>query len=302
MTAQYTTHRSRPTGRPRRGRKRGGGAYAAGALLIVLAVVGLAVVLGRRHSSPPPPPPARRIVKVVIPEGETRPQIAEIAAEAGMTGSYLDASARSTVLDPGRYGAPAGTPNLEGFLFPATYEVYADSPVAELVGRQLEAFQERFTPRLKAAAHALGETPYQLLIVASMIEREAEIERDRPLIAAVIYNRLRLGMPLGIDATIRYALHDYTHPLTEAQLHTPSPYNTRLHAGLPPTPISNPGMASIDAAAHPARVSYLYYVAGADGCGDLVFSDTYSEFLQDASAYQDALAANGGRVPTCTRR
>ena len=134
-----------------------------------------------------------------------------------------------------------------------------------------------------------------------MIEREAEIARDRPLIAAVIYNRLRMGMALGIDATIRYALQDYTHPLTEAQLHTPSPYNTRLHTGLPPTPISNPGLASIEAAAHPARVSYLYYVAAADGCGDLVFSDSYSEFLQDAAAYQDALAANGGRVPTCPR-
>jgi uncharacterized YceG family protein len=135
-----------------------------------------------------------------------------------------------------------------------------------------------------------------------MIEREAVVERDRPLIAAVIYNRLHLGMALGIDATIRYALDDYSHPLTEAQLHDPSPYNTRLRRGLPPTPISNPGMASIEAAAHPAHVSFLYYVAARDGCGEHVFSTTYAEFLKNVAEYQRALAANGGRVPTCPTR
>jgi UPF0755 protein len=271
-------------------------------LVGVLVVVAAVVAVGRHHSQAPPPPPVRKIVTVVIPEGFTRAEIAQVAKAKGMTGSYLAASARSTVLAPTRFGAPADTPNLEGFLFPATYEVYAGSPAAELVGRQLEAFQERFGPQLRAAARHLGESSYELLTVASMIEREAETETDRPLIAAVIYNRLRLGMPLGIDATIRYALHDYTRPLTEAQLRLNSPYNTRLHTGLPPTPISNPGMASIEAAAHPAHVAYLYYVAAANGCGELVFSDTYSEFLLNAAAYRQALAANGGRVPSCTRR
>jgi UPF0755 protein len=280
---------------------RSGGVIAVGALVVVLVLVAVAVVVGRHHSESAPVVAPRRIVKIVIPEGETRAQIAEIATAKGMTGSYVASSARSTVLDPGRYGAPANTPSLEGFLFPATYEVYVGSPAAELVGRQLEAFEERFGPRLRAAARTLGETPYQLLIVASMVEREAETARDRPLVAAVIYNRLRLGMELGIDATIRYALHDYSQPLTEAQLHTPSPYNTRLHRGLPPTPISNPGMASIEAAAHPAQASYLYYVAAANGCGGLVFSDSYSEFLQDAAAYQQALADNGGHVPRCVK-
>ena len=168
--------------------------------------------------------------------------------------------------------------------------------------KQLEAFEERFSAQYAAAARALHETPYQLLIVASMIEREAEVPHDRPLIAAVIYNRLRTGMPLGIDATIRYALHDYTQPLTEAQLHDPSAYNTRLHKGLPPTPISNPGLASIEAAAHPAHVEYLYYVAAPDGCGEHVFTSSYPQFLADSAEYQRALAANGGRVPTCRKR
>ena len=138
-----------------------------------------------------------------------------------------------------------------------------------------------------------------------MVEREAQIPGDRAKIAAVIYNRLRAGMPLGIDASIYYAVElnsgvaTYTHELTEAQLHIDSPYNTRTHMGLPPTPISNPGMASIEAAAHPAHVAYLYYVAGADGCGEQVFSNTLAEFETNAAAYKAAVARNGGHPPTC---
>ncbi len=151
-------------------------------------------------------------------------------------------------------------------------------------------------------------TPYQLLIVASMVEREAQIPGDRPKIAAVIYNRLAQGMPLGIDASIYYAVEladgiaTYTHELTEAQLHIDSPYNTRTHVGLPPTPISNPGLASIQAAAYPAHVSYLYYVAGVDGCGEQVFSNTLAEFEVNAAAYKAAVKRNGGHPPTCKRK
>jgi UPF0755 protein len=141
-----------------------------------------------------------------------------------------------------------------------------------------------------------------------MIEREAQTQRDRPLIAAVIYNRLSRGMPLGIDATLVYALELQTHEpagtyeLTEAQLQMNSPYNTRLHTGFPPTPIANPGMPSIEAAAHPARVPYLYYVAAADGCGEHVFSSTYADFQKNVAAYRAALARNGGRPPICKRK
>ncbi|HEV2997937.1 MAG TPA: endolytic transglycosylase MltG [Solirubrobacteraceae bacterium] len=245
------------------------------------------------------PPPAVIPVKIVIPEGETRRQIAQIARENGLTGSYLDASTHSGRLDPTHYGAPSGTPSLEGFLFPATYEMHAGAPTKELVEEQLVAFKSNFGAHEIARAHTLHLTPYELLIVASMIEREALLEHDRPLIAAVIYNRLKQGIPLGIDATIRYALDDFSAPLTEAQLHNPSPFNTRLHKGLPPTPIGNPGMASIEAAAHPAHSSYLYYVAGADGCGEMVFSRSYAKFERDAAAYREAVRRNGGRVPAC---
>lgn len=248
------------------------------------------------------------IVKVLIPEGKTRTQIAQIAAADDLKGNYGAASKSSPLLRPAAYGAPSGTPDLEGFLFPATYDMYKGAPVGRLVEEQLIAFRENFGASEIARAKALHVTPYQLLIVASMVEREAQIPGDRPKIAAVIYNRLAKGMPLGIDATIYYAVEQatgiatYTGELTEAQLHINSPYNTRTHVGLPPTPISNPGLASIDAAAHPTHVSYLYYVAGADGCGEQVFSNTIAEFEEDVAAYNAAVAKNGGHPPTCKRK
>jgi uncharacterized YceG family protein len=276
---------------------------------VVVALVALAVVLASRQSKSTPRASALpRVVKVVIPEGETRIQIAGIAKAAGLSGSYRAASKSSPLLDPARYGAPGGTRDLEGFLFPATYEIYAGAPVSRLVSEQLAAFQERFGPGEGQHARALHITPYQLLTVASMVEREAQTARDRPLIAAVIYNRLRSGMPLGVDATVYYAIElekgvaTYTGELTPAQLHINSPYNTRIHAGLPPTPISNPGLASIEAASHPAHVPYLYYVLAPDGCGEHVFSSNIAQFERAAAAYRAALAKNGGHLPACKGR
>jgi peptidoglycan lytic transglycosylase G len=297
MSGNARTRRRRPIVRDRR----------AGALtLLALVLIGGATWLALGHSAKSRPTTdssaPQAIVRVLIPEGETRLGIAPRARAAGLTGSYLAASKRSALLDPTRYGAPAATPNLEGFLFPATYDLYRGESVARLVREQLIAFRERFGAQQVRSAHALHLTPYQLLIVASMVEREAALPGDRAKVAAVIYNRLRLGMPLGIDATIRYALNDFSRPLTAAQLALDSPYNTRSHRGLPPTPISNPGTASIEAAAHPAHVGYLYYVAAPDGCGEHVFTSSYAQFLRDDAAYQDALAANGGRVPTCHKR
>jgi UPF0755 protein len=251
---------------------------------------------------------APAVVKVVIPEGKTRAQIAQIAAADGLSGSYSLASRRSPLLNPVHYGAPHGTPDLEGFLFPATYDMDPGARVSRLAEEQLVAFRENFGVSEIERARALHITPYQLLIVASMVEREAQIPGDRPKIAAVIYNRLQQGMPLGIDATIYYAVElqqgiaTYTHELTEAELHIDSPYNTRTHTGLPPTPISNPGVASIRAAADPAHVPYHYYVAGADGCGEQVFSTTLAEFEANVAAYKAAVKKNGGHPPTCKRK
>lgn len=271
----------------------------------MLGVLGGGAAVLVRRSERKQPPPAPKIVRVLIPEGYTADQIAVLAREDGLRGSYLAAvggAVHRGLLRPSAYGAPHGTHSLEGFLFPATYELYGGTASSHLVDEQLTAFRRNYGGGEVDRAHKLGVTPYQLLIVASIVEREAGVAHDRPLVAAVIYNRLGLNMTLGVDATLRYALHDFEHPLTEAQLARNSPYNTRLHKGLPPTPISNPGAAAIRAAAHPAHVSYLYYVAGADGCGEQVFSTGYAQFERNAAAYREALRRNGGNVPTCKKK
>jgi cell division protein YceG involved in septum cleavage len=298
-----------PPPAPRRSHGRSLGARVGALVALAAVIAAVWLLVSPLHGSGHPRTVALpAVVKVAIPEGETRLQIAELAATDGLSGSYRAASVRSSLLNPATYGASRHTSSLEGLLFPATYEMDAGAPASRLVAEQLAAFRERFGAEEIRRAHALHVTPYQMLTVASMVEREAQLPGDRPRIAAVIYNRLRQNMPLGIDATIYYAVElakgipTYTHELTEAQLHIDSPYNTRTHRGLPPTPISNPGMASIEAAAHPAHVPYLYYVAGADGCGEQVFSTTGAQFERDAAAYDAAVKKNGGKPPVCKKK
>jgi UPF0755 protein len=298
------------TGDERRPRAPRSALARVGAVLALAAVIAAVVLLLQSllHKSHAKTVAAPAVVKVLIPEGKTRLQIAQIAAADGLVGSYRAAAKRSPLLKPTRYGAPRGTPDLEGFLFPATYDMEPHAPVSRLVHEQLAAFVENFGVSEITRARALHVTPYQLLTIASMIEREAQVPGDRPKIAAVIYNRLRKGMPLGIDATIYYAIElrqgipTYTSELTEAQLQINSAYNTRTHTGLPPTPISNPGLASIAAAANPAHASYLYYVAAADGCGEHLFSTTLAAFEANAAAYHAALRKNGGHLPACKKK
>jgi uncharacterized YceG family protein len=237
-------------------------------------------------------------IRITFPEGTSRIEAAAIARRDGVKGDYLKASVHSHLLSPRAYGARSGSSSLEGFLFPATYELLPGGTVSKLVNEQLTAFKRQFaTVDLRAAA-TKRLTAYDVLTIASMVEREAQVPSERPLVAAVIYNRLHARMPLGIDATIRYAIGDYTRPLTNADLALSSPYNTRLRRGLPPTPIGNPGLAAIQAAAHPAKVPYLYYVVKPGTCGQHAFSSTYSQFQRDAAAYARARAAKGGRSPT----
>ena len=219
-------------------------------------------------------------------------------SDAGVGGSYLDASLRSPLLDPADYGAEDAR-NLEGFLFPATYELPRSPTAAQLIERQLDAFRERLRGVDLGYARSKKLNVYDLLIIASMIEREVQIPAERRLVAAVIYNRLKQDIPLGIDATIRFAVGNYTEPLSPSELETQSPYNTRLYGGLPPGPIGNPGEAAIRAAANPARVGYLYYVVKPYTCGEHVFSTSYAEFEQNAAEYQEALEKEGGAPTRC---
>ena len=149
-----------------------------------------------------------------------------------------------------------------------------------------------------AAAKRRGLSPYDVLIIASMVERETALPRERKLIAGVIYNRLKQSIPLGIDATIRYQLDNWQRPLRMSELERDTPYTTRLHQGLPPTPIGNPGLDSIKAAANPAKTKYLFFVVKPGGDGSHAFSETLDEFNRDVAKYNDARDAGGGKDPS----
>jgi len=244
------------------------------ALIVLVVVVAAGVFVGYatlrdRHSAAPPPtttvaPP--KIVKVLFPEGYTRREMADHADEespAITAADYLRVTERSPL--PGTFAGDGKPRSLEGFLFPATYDIYETDTAATLVKKQREAFRQNWARVKLGYARSKNLTPFDVLTIASMIEKEAVVESERPLIAAVIYNRLHARVPLGIDATIRYALGvPGTESLTNADLRNPTPYNTRLRPGLPPGPISNPGLSSMQAAAHPAKVNYLYFVAKPD--------------------------------------
>ncbi|HEX6229641.1 MAG TPA: endolytic transglycosylase MltG [Solirubrobacterales bacterium] len=266
---------------------------------LVALLVGGAVAYRELDRDEPAPAPPMRTITVTIPEGYSRAQTAELASELGLRGDYLKASVRSPHLDPAKYGGREAE-DLEGFLFPDTFELRAKAPVSDLVQLQLEDFKRRLRGVNMRYARSKNLTVYDVLTIASMVEEEAQLEEERRLIAAVIYNRLREGMPLGIDATIRFATGNFEEPLTESELATDSPYNTRVNAGLPPGPISSPGLASIEAAARPAQVDYLYYVVKPGTCGEHNFSSTDAEFQADVARYNSAREAAGGESPdTC---
>jgi UPF0755 protein len=210
---------------------------------------------------------------LVIPEGFRISEIADRVPTVGISKrSYLQAV--HAARPPAGFGRHA---SMEGFMFPATYQVKPHETAATLVSQQLAAFDANFSQVDMSYARSKNLTPYDVLTIASMIEREAHVAKDRPLIAAVIYNRLHLHMTLGIDATLLYEYGSWTHQLTESELAANTPYNTRVRHGLPPTPICNPGLASLQAAAHPAHVDYLYYVAKGDGTH--YFTNNYNDFL-----------------------
>jgi UPF0755 protein len=251
------------------------------ALLAIVAGSAWALLGGRGEEAAPPPPavaPPPKPLRIIFPEGFTRAEMAERIGEVNQIAR--DKRNVRPRLSPSRYlaltdsavRAPDGflrrgerPPHLEGFLFPATYEFTKRTTTRQLLKSQLTAFERSWGSVNMRYARSKNLTPYDVLIIASMIEKEVVVPKERPLVAAVIYNRLKAGMALGIDATIRYGLGVApTESLRESHLADPTPYNTRIHTGLPPTPIANPGLASIRAAARPAKVDYLYFVRKPD--------------------------------------
>ena len=240
-----------------------------------------------------PLPPS--VVRVSIPEGLSRRETATTVRRAGITGSYLSASARAAGFDPTDYGQPRSRSGLEGFLFPATYELQRGGATAkDLVAEQLDAFRTNIDKVSMTRARRAKLSRYDVLIIASMIEREVRIPSERRLVSAVIWNRLKDGTPLGIDATTRYAVRNWDRPLKQSEIDSKTPYDTRYRKGLPPTPIGSPGLAAIRAAANPANVSYLFYVVEPCGDGKHAFASTNDEFLKDREAYNAAQRRAGG--------
>jgi uncharacterized YceG family protein len=248
--------------------------------LVALLVGSAMAVLGGGEEAAPPPAPvpvAPKPLRIIFPEGFTRKQMAERIGEVNKIAeekrnvrprlspnrylSLTDGSSRvpRPFLEQGR------PPHLEGFLFPATYEFTKRTTTRQLVNNQLAVFGKNWARVNMRYARSKKLTPYDVLIIASMIEKEVVAPEERPLVSAVIYNRLKAGMTLGIDATLRYGLEiPPTESIRQSQLDSDNPYNTRKLAGLPPTPIANPGLASLQAAAHPAKVDYVFFVRKPD--------------------------------------
>ena len=239
-------------------------------------------------------PPPEPVLRVVFPEGFTRDEMVTRVGEVRQIArqkrkitpkltakGYRRATEQAQV--PKQFRGDAR--GIEGFLFPATYEFTRKTTAKQLVADQLEFFAENWEQVDLAAARAKNLTPYDVLIIASMVEKEASVAKERPLVAAVIYNRLKIGMSLGIDATIRYGLGvPGTESLRQSHLDSDSPYNTRNRPGLPPTPIANPGLAAIRAAAKPANVDYLYFVRKGDS-REHFFTASESEFYAKQCEY-----------------
>ena len=258
--------------------------------ILILALAVAALTAGPAPGAPEP------VMKIVFPEGFTVRKMADRAAEVrqiairkrGVTPRLSGASyaaATRAAKAPAAFRPFLKRRSIEGFLFPSTYFFEPSSSAAGLVARQLETFEQRWKTIDLTAAKARRRTPYDVLTIASIVERETRAPAERRLVAAVVYNRLERGMPLAIDATIRYGLGiEGTRPIKASHLRSNSPYNTHRFRGLPPTPIANPGLASIRAAAKPAAVDYLYYVRKPDGVHHFFTADE-QEFCAKAREY-----------------
>ncbi len=271
----------------------------ARALGVLAAAAAVAALAGCGGDSKPKPtvPAGPKVLHIVFPEGFTRAEMAQridsvrkIAEQKRhvtprLTPSgYLAATASSEY--PGLYAGDGKRRPLEGFLFPAKYAFFSNETARHFVNRQLTAFRQAFRHVDMSYAKSKNLTRYDVLTIASMIEREVVVPSERRLVAAVIYNRLHQHVPIGIDAALRYGLNiPPTQSITQSELESNSPYNVRKFRGLPPTPIGNPGLASIQAAAHPAHVDYLYYARKKD--------KRHHFFTADYAAFQRFLAANG---------
>lgn len=219
-------------------------------------------------------------VTVTIPEGFTLEQIADRVAAANLVSreEFLAAAAAGEFHYDFLAGVPAGEKRLEGFLFPDTYQFRAGATAEEIINTMLRRFGQIYNEEYRHRAQELGLSTLEVVTMASIVEREAKLDEERPLVAAVFYNRLKKSWKLESCATVQYLLDEPKEELLYEDLEIDSPYNTYKYYGLPPGPIASPGKASLEAALYPAEVDYLFFRANPDGSH--TFSRTLAEHNQ----------------------
>lgn len=228
--------------------------------------------------------------RFTVPEGLTVAQTADILADKSLINKdeFMNLIANGNFDYEFMDGLPAGENRLEGFLFPETYDVFTSATEEDIINRMLSQFDLVFTDEYYRRAEELGYSVYDIVTIASLIEREARVDEERATVASVIYNRLAAGQQLQIDATVQYALGEQKERLTYKDLEIDSPYNTYKVPGLPAGPICSPGKASIEAALYPADTNYYYYVLKSKDDITHNFAATYSEFLTYKTQYQNS--------------
>ncbi len=239
--------------------------------------------------------PASRAGRISIPEGSTLPATLRlVSSRSGIPLAQLTAAANALPAGPLRAYRPR---TAEGFLFPATYDITRTTPAADVVAAMVDRFdQTASTLDLSTRSAAVGLTPYQVLVVASLIEAEVSDPTDQARVARVIYNRLRAGMRLELDSTVHYVTgRDGSVFTSDADRASNSPYNTYRNAGLPPTPINSPGASAITAALAPAPGPWLFYVTVDLDTGETLFGTTGAQQQANVRVLRQWCAANAGR-------
>lgn len=227
-------------------------------------------------------------IKITIPEGSTYKEVIKILTDKGIGKTEVY---EKLINNPKEfynefsYLNEKDIKSLEGFLYPDTYYFNKDDSEKEVLSAMLKRFNQIYTDKLKEQQKKMGLTLQQVVNLASIIEKEAVLDEDRPMIASVFYNRLDIDMPLQSDATIQYAFDERKDRVMYKDLKIDSPYNSYVNKGLPPTPISNPGVKSIEAALNPADTDYLYFVATMEGKNN--YSKTYEEHLKHVESYKE---------------
>ena len=227
-------------------------------------------------------------IKITIPEGSTSREIVSILVEQnlGDEESYKELiSNPKEFYDKFKFLEEEDIISLEGFLYPSTYYFDENSSEKEVLSTMLSQFNKVYTEKLKDRQKELNMTTEQVINLASIVEKEAVLDEDRPIIASVFYNRLKIGMPLQSDATIQYIFKERKKIVTYKDLEIDSPYNSYKNKGLPPTPIASPGIESIEATLYPEKTEYLYFVAKMDGGNN--YSTSYEDHLKYVKEYKD---------------